>query len=633
MNTDADADTKSDEHTESDANTEPVANTEPDDDTESDEDAESDQDTESDDDEQLTQSPPTEYARIADVCSSLVDAVAEVEKLEARQAAWKVEFIDRARTLAVANEEGVSPSVRPKTVEERADLALRSFTAELACTLRISERTASGLIEDSAALMHRLPLTLTALREGEISYRHAQQLVDQTSTLSDEAAAELEERALPFAKTMTVARFRQKTRMLRERLQPESAVQRCVSSVRDRRVEIVPAADGMAWISLFTTAPIAEAIFDTVRAQSMRLRSPSEPRSLAQLDADVLVGGVFESFTGEFSTPDPTGTRVFGTGLGTTRYDTEPATDEDVPVISGSAFGTFAQSDTAAASTDRAGHAEDTERGARRAVYRIRCTGPGADPVQSFRKIVPTVMVTVPVLTLLGKSVVPAILDGYGPIDPETARDLASQAPEFSRLLTHPETGVALSLGHTRYKPSAAMRRFLRYRDGYCRFPGCSRKAVSCDVDHTDPYESGGDTDVNNLASLCPKHHRVKHETDWEVEQLGDGVLKWTSPQGRVYLTHPENPVRGPVPPAKARAGDSEPPVQPMTEAAIEDARCNDVYIRLVERLKRKKLDADADADADAEANAAAHSGPADGGTDAEGSAEEGPRDPNSPPF
>ena len=51
------------------------------------------------------------------------------------------------------------------------------------------------------------------------------------------------------------------------------------------------------------------------------------------------------------------------------------------------------------------------------------------------------VLVTVPVLTLLGRSAEPA-LEGYGPIDIDTARELAAGAPGLVRILTHPETGA-----------------------------------------------------------------------------------------------------------------------------------------------------------------------------------------------
>ena len=47
-----------------------------------------------------------------------------------------------------------------------------------------------------------------------------------------------------------------------------------------------------------------------------------------------------------------------------------------------------------------------------------------------------TVMVTVPVMTLLGVGEEPGILAGHGPIAPDVARRLAAHAPSFFRLLT-----------------------------------------------------------------------------------------------------------------------------------------------------------------------------------------------------
>ncbi|WP_022886721.1 HNH endonuclease signature motif containing protein [Glaciibacter superstes] len=109
----------------------------------------------------------------------------------------------------------------------------------------------------------------------------------------------------------------------------------------------------------------------------------------------------------------------------------------------------------------------------------------------------PDVFVTVPALTLLGMSEEQGNLNGYGPIDPDTARDLAAKCPSFVRILTHPETGVVLSVGRDRYQVPADLRRMLQLRDGTCRFPGCNRQAAGCDIDHSEDWNHGGETAHN----------------------------------------------------------------------------------------------------------------------------------------
>jgi hypothetical protein len=160
----------------------------------------------------------------------------------------------------------------------------------------------------------------------------------------------------------------------------------------------------------------------------------------------------------------------------------------------------------------------------------------------------PTVIVTVPVMTLLGHSDEPGTLDGYGPIDADTARRLAVQAPTFRRLLVHPETGVALSLGTEHYRVPKDLRLWLHLRDGVCRFPGCNRPAIHSDIDHSRAAEFGGPTDAANLAALCGPHHALKHATTWRVVNRGDGILDWTSPTGKTHTTYPATTLPHPPP-------------------------------------------------------------------------------------
>jgi hypothetical protein len=162
------------------------------------------------------------------------------------------------------------------------------------------------------------------------------------------------------------------------------------------------------------------------------------------------------------------------------------------------------------------------------------------------------VYLTVPVLTLLGHTDQPAELDGYGPIDPDTALRLAAHAPSFRRILTHPETGAYPSYGRKSYRVPADLAGYLRVRDGGCRFPGCSRRAAGCDIDHTIDWATGEATRHENLSHLCRKHHRLKHNTGWRMTQLPGGDIRWTSPAGREYTSTPTNPFTTPPAPAPA---------------------------------------------------------------------------------
>jgi hypothetical protein len=156
----------------------------------------------------------------------------------------------------------------------------------------------------------------------------------------------------------------------------------------------------------------------------------------------------------------------------------------------------------------------------------------------------PWVTVTVPALSMLGHKnsnggVELPVLEGYGPIDVATATRLAGSAKTWLRVLTHPETGVTLSVGRDRYKVPRDLRAWLRLRDGTCRKPGCNRPAVHCDLDHTQEWQHGGQTAHDNLAHLCQMHHDEKHHTAVTVAHLPNGDIEWTLASGRSYISEP----------------------------------------------------------------------------------------------
>ena len=150
------------------------------------------------------------------------------------------------------------------------------------------------------------------------------------------------------------------------------------------------------------------------------------------------------------------------------------------------------------------------------------------------------VAITVPVMTLLGHDDEPATLDGYGPIDTETARRLAGEASSWVRILTHPVTGTVLDVDRTTYRVPKALSRWLGVRDQVCTGPGCMRSARDCDMDHMLDWQYGGKTADTNLCPLCERHHVIKTKSKWVLyRDEVTGVRFWTSPTSFVVPVEP----------------------------------------------------------------------------------------------
>ena len=390
-----------------------------------------------------------------------VDSLVGLERSAAKLAAMKVEQIDELRrsaelTVAVSTSPGMRPWSQTAT-------ARRTAVSEIALALRIPERSAETLMEESRFLVGRLPLTMAGLRAGDFSFRHAKSIVAHASSLPEELHAAFEAAVVPSASRLTLSKFDQKARTTRERMDATTIAERHEKSLADRETWFEPGRDGMGWTHLYTSAHIALAAHNRADEIARDLHeSPDEDRTLTQLRADVTADLLLDGVVGE------------------------------------------------------------------RPEFGIR----------------PSVVVTVPALSLLrhkaknGEPDLP-ILEGYGPIDLDTATKLAGAAKSWLRVLTHPETGVMLSVSRDRYKVPAPLRAFLQRRDGTCRKPGCNRPAIHCDIDHTQEWQNGGQTAHDNLAHLCQMHHDEKHHANVAIEHLPNGDIQWTMPSGRTYTSEP----------------------------------------------------------------------------------------------
>jgi hypothetical protein len=125
----------------------------------------------------------------------------------------------------------------------------------------------------------------------------------------------------------------------------------------------------------------------------------------------------------------------------------------------------------------------------------------------------------------------------FGPvIHPETARRLLCEAR--TQTVAEDERGDPLGLGRMTRHPSAWMLRQLRYRDGGCVFPGCASERFA-KAHHVTWWRDGGRTDLDNLVLVCSFHHKLVHEMGWRLERDGDGVVRWSKPDGEPYRPGP----------------------------------------------------------------------------------------------
>ena len=415
------------------------------------------------------------------------------------------------------------------------DLAHAATVSELALAQGISEASAARVLNFSTALVETHPGVHEALASGDISEAHARVIVEQASTLPEEAAQAFGIEALTKLRSRkghlrTPSELRTVVRNLRERRHPESIVVRRTRARSDRGVWFRPEDDGMCSLTALLPAETCLAMYGRIDALARAAQdSADEIRTLPQLRADVLAQ----------------------LALTTTERDAGCATARG-------AEGTGAASDP-----QPEGMPEQI-----------------ADLDELIGRVKAEIVVHIPVAVLLGASDDVAELEGHGVIDATTARQLAAAAPTWERLLTDDE-GVPVKLARTAYRPPAGLKRFIRYRDGTCIVPNCTCPAERADVDHTIEWQDGGTTDADNLALLCRRHHALKSLALFrlrrEAAERGDnapvsGQLVWETLLGQRYPAEPKDRryILGPEPPG-AEPGPPSGPLPHVPSPAVSD--------------------------------------------------------------
>jgi hypothetical protein len=120
------------------------------------------------------------------------------------------------------------------------------------------------------------------------------------------------------------------------------------------------------------------------------------------------------------------------------------------------------------------------------------------------------------------------------------ARRAAAAAAARSAADAAASGGCAHTTATASYRPPPRLRDYVVARDRTCRFPSCGQPAWRGDLDHTQPWDSGGLTCSCNLGGLCRHHHMLKQHPGWQLVQVRPGAFRWITPPGRSYPCAPD---------------------------------------------------------------------------------------------
>ncbi len=133
-----------------------------------------------------------------------------------------------------------------------------------------------------------------------------------------------------------------------------------------------------------------------------------------------------------------------------------------------------------------------------------------------------TVVVTMTLEQLLAENGT-ALLDDGARMSAGQARRLACEAGIIPAVLD--SRSVPLDMGRQTRLFTKAQRIALGLRDGGCTTKGCETSASGCHAHHDDPWSRRGLTDLSNGRLLCPRHHRLAHDSRYAMTTHPDNKV------------------------------------------------------------------------------------------------------------
>lgn len=215
-----------------------------------------------------------------------VDRVAELRRAQARIDGEIAGHLARLAEIADGQGRSFGGSRGP-------EYARRSMAAEVAAATRVHPSMARAQLDESERLVEGFPVTLAALRDGEISQKHARSIVGAGVGLDAGARASLDALAVSFARTRTPGQTERVVKLQAAQLAPRSWRQRHREARRERRVETAELDCGMSELRLVAPTFHVHAVRDrlTGMARSLDASRRAARRALAAVGHGAPEGG------------------------------------------------------------------------------------------------------------------------------------------------------------------------------------------------------------------------------------------------------------------------------------------------------------------------------------------------------
>ncbi|WP_460888404.1 HNH endonuclease [Promicromonospora xylanilytica] len=214
-----------------------------------------------------------------------VDLLGELEAVKSAVAATQARLVVALDAAAKAEEaaQGI-----------RSERRGRGVASQVGAAMRVSPYAGASFLSTARVWMTGMPFTFDALRSGVLSQWRATLLVRETSHLSPEHRAWIDEELCGPAGLAVLAglgtrRLVARVKELAARLDVGACVRRNARAVSERRVSVRPAPDLMVYVSALVPVQQGVQAYAQLKAHADAVRAAGDERGAGQIMADTLI--------------------------------------------------------------------------------------------------------------------------------------------------------------------------------------------------------------------------------------------------------------------------------------------------------------------------------------------------------